>query len=146
MIASDVPTGRTRAAHTLTWITASAAPMPYSVDDSPARAKMLSETQDCGNEVRGTMTAEKQPTHRDHSLTREDVISVAGEMADARIAAIIATGATLAELEEAVAFAAGENDVMGDMRRPAAGRVADVYDILTIEEAFEDEPGPDAVE
>jgi hypothetical protein len=68
-----------------------------------------------------------------------DVVHILGQMPDARIAAILSTGATIAQLEEAAAWAAGENDVMGDMRRPITGPVAAVYEILTADEAFAEE-------
>ena len=74
-------------------------------------------------------------------LTHDMVVSVVGELTDAKVAQIIATGATMEELEEAVAFAAGEDDVMGEARVPAAGRVAEIYDILTLEEEFGEEEG-----
>jgi hypothetical protein len=81
------------------------------------------------------------PATEGAELTHDRVVSVAGELTDAKVARIIATGATMEELEEAVAFAAGEDDVMGEARVPAAGRVAEIYDILTLEEEFGDEEG-----
>ncbi len=75
-------------------------------------------------------------------LTHDDVVSVVGRLADAKIAEIIATGATLDEVEEAMAFASGENDVMGDLRLPAVGRVAEVYDILVATEPYEEDEAP----
>ncbi|MCP4317686.1 MAG: hypothetical protein GY789_17125 [Hyphomicrobiales bacterium] len=77
-----------------------------------------------------------------HLLTHDDVVSVVGQLADAKIADIIATGATLVEVEEAMAFASGENDVMGDLRLPAVGRVAEVYDILMATEPYEEDEAP----
>jgi len=63
-------------------------------------------------------------------LTAENIKGVVGRLDDVTIAEIAATGATLSELEEAAALAAGESDVMGDLRRRATPRVAAVYDIL----------------
>jgi hypothetical protein len=71
-------------------------------------------------------------------LTREDIIQVLGQVPDARAASILATGATVEELEEAAAWAAGESDVMGKLQRPASPIVGAVYDILTAEEKFPD--------
>lgn len=68
--------------------------------------------------------------------TASDAVEILGPMPDARIAAILATGATVEQLEEAAAWATGESDVMGDMRRPVSGPVAEVYEILTADEAF----------
>jgi hypothetical protein len=70
------------------------------------------------------------------NATAGDVVEILGPMPDARIAAILATGATLEQLEEAAAWAAGESDVMGDLRRPVIGPVADVYDIITADEVL----------
>ena len=43
------------------------------------------------------------------------------------------------ELEKSLAWASGESDVMGDLERPLAGVVAQLYDILmTGEEVPED--------
>ncbi|MDH3229594.1 MAG: hypothetical protein OEN55_07375 [Alphaproteobacteria bacterium] len=70
------------------------------------------------------------------NATASDVAEILGPMPDARIAAILATGATLEQLEEAAAWAAGESDVMGGMRRPVIGPVAAVYDILTADEVL----------
>jgi len=38
------------------------------------------------------------------------------------------------ELEEAVAWASGEDDIMGEERKQLSGRVGDIYDILTADE------------
>ena len=72
-------------------------------------------------------------------LTHDQILRIAGEISDAKVAAIEAMGATLEELEEAVAWAVGESDVMGDQRRPLAGRISDLYDILTADEDYGDE-------
>ena len=72
-------------------------------------------------------------------LTHDQILRVAGDIGDAKVAAIEATGATLEELEEAVAWAAGESDVMGDLRRPLAGRTAALYEVLTADEDYGDE-------
>lgn len=73
------------------------------------------------------------------AVTAEDVIEIVGPLTDARIMAIVATGATVEQLEEAVAWAAGESDAMGELERPASGPVAAIYDILTAEEQYGDE-------
>lgn len=63
--------------------------------------------------------------------TADDVVRLCRDISDARVAAIVATGATLSELEAAVAWAQRESDVMGDARRPLDGRVAQIHEILT---------------
>ena len=72
-------------------------------------------------------------------LTHDRIIRIAGEISDAKIAAIEATGATLEDLEEAVAWASGESDVMGDERLPLSGLASVVYEILTADEAYDDD-------
>jgi hypothetical protein len=74
--------------------------------------------------------------HNPSSLTPQDVRDIAGDLDDAKIAAILATGANAEQLEEAMAWAPGESDVMGDLERPLAGVVARVYDILMTGEEF----------
>ena len=72
-------------------------------------------------------------------LTHEQIAGVVGEIDDMRAAEIIATGATIEELEEAVAWAARESDVMGDLRLRGSPVVGKVYDLLTAEEKLGDE-------
>ena len=43
------------------------------------------------------------------------------------------------EIEEAVAYATGEDDIMGEERIPLIGRAAEVYEIITADEAVEEE-------
>ena len=73
-------------------------------------------------------------------LTRDDVVRACGELSDRRVAAILATRASQEELLEAVAWAEGESDVMGEARKPLAGRAAAVHEILaTDDELWEDD-------
>ena len=81
------------------------------------------------------------PSAGQAKLTREQVTGVVGRIDDVRAAEIIATGATIEELEEAVAWAASESDVMGDLRLHASPVVAKVYDLLTVEEKLDDQGG-----
>ena len=78
----------------------------------------------------------KVPEHKSRALTPQDVRHIVGDLDDAKIAAILATDATVEELEEAAAWASGESDVMGDLERPLEGVVATVYDILMTDEEF----------
>ena len=57
-----------------------------------------------------------------------------------KIAAVIATGATTAQVEEALLWAEGESDVLGKTGHPLTGAAARVFDILTAEDAFPEEP------
>jgi hypothetical protein len=78
----------------------------------------------------------KMPEPRTRKLTPQDVKDIVGDLDGAKIAALLAVDATPADLEEAVAWAAGESDVMGDLERPLDGVVARLYDILTADEEF----------
>lgn len=78
----------------------------------------------------------KAMQHGTRSLTLQDVRDIAGDLDDAKVAAILATGADAEQLEEALAWAAGESDVMGDLERPLSGTVAQLYDILLTGEEF----------
>lgn len=85
----------------------------------------------------GSRTDDRKATKP--GLTQAEILRVAGDIGDAKVAAIEALGATLEELEKAVAWAVGESDVMGDLRQPLAGRAAVLYDILTADEDYGDE-------
>jgi hypothetical protein len=72
-------------------------------------------------------------------LTREQVIAIVGELSDARTAAILKTGATVDELEEAAVLLAGASDVVGHEGHKTSRVVAQLYEILapTVEEELE---------
>lgn len=67
-------------------------------------------------------------------LSHQDLVRILGDIADDKAAAIIATGARAGDVEKAVAWAAGETDVMGEERQPLTGLAAEVYDIMTSDE------------
>lgn len=68
--------------------------------------------------------------------TAQDIIEIAGPLPDARLMAILTAGATVRQLEEAVARAAGDSDVLGKLEPRVCGPVAEIYDILTAEEQY----------
>lgn len=72
-------------------------------------------------------------------LGQDDVRHLCGDIADWKVSAILVTGADLDEVGTAVAWAAGEDDVMGEERRPLSGPAAAVYDILVADEEYGDE-------
>jgi hypothetical protein len=85
-------------------------------------------------------TPTPRPAHRPKSTLTHDIVTLlCGDIGDDKAAAILGTGATVEELEEAIAFAAGQSDVMGDERRPLMGIVAELNDILTADEPFDEE-------
>lgn len=88
------------------------------------------------------MTAETSPQDRRRGragVTRAQIAEIARVVDDVRAAEIIATGASVEELEEAVAWASGESDVMGRSRLRGSAVVRAVYDLLTAEEKYGDE-------
>ena len=76
-------------------------------------------------------------------LSHDEIARILGGLhdpaLDVKIAAIQATGATSDELEEAVAWAQGESDVMGKERIPLSGVVAKLHEILTADQVDDDE-------
>jgi hypothetical protein len=67
-----------------------------------------------------------------------EIVAMLGDIEAAKAEAILAAGASVAQIEEAQAWAAGESDVMGDLERPLNGTVAAVFEILSAEEPPED--------
>ena len=62
-----------------------------------------------------------------------EIRALVGDIEAAKLEAILAIGATPAEVEQALAWAADATDVMGDLQRPLSGPVAAVYDVLSSE-------------
>jgi hypothetical protein len=73
------------------------------------------------------------------SLTAEDVRRIVGRISDDRITAIIAAGATQADVVEAFTWLSSDEYLAGGLERPLSGVVAEVYEILKPEEADDDE-------
>ncbi len=73
-------------------------------------------------------------------LTSEQIIHIVGRLDDDRIAEIIDTGATEAALMEAFSWMASDGVTSGaGDRHSLSGRVALVFEILTADEALEEE-------
>ena len=77
------------------------------------------------------MTVSNRPGSRPASL--HEIRAIVGDLEAAKLEAILTTRASAAEIEQALAWAAGETDVMGDLERPLTGPVAAVYEILASE-------------
>ena len=77
-------------------------------------------------------------------LAAEDVRRLCGELQDWKVSAIIASGASLSELELALARLTGADEMTRDHPRPLDGAAAVVYDLLASDEDFlsEDASGP----
>jgi|EndMetStandDraft_4_1072995.scaffolds.fasta_scaffold552235_2 hypothetical protein len=71
-------------------------------------------------------------------MTREDVISVLGPVDDVTVAEIVSSGATLAELREAWAWAHGDEAMMSEGRTLPGTKVGKLIDLLQPED---DDPG-----
>jgi len=72
-------------------------------------------------------------------LTREDVLHLCGELPDWKIAKIIASEASYAELETAVLWSQGED--RGPDHHPLEGQVGYLYEIIMAGEEWEEEHG-----
>ena len=78
------------------------------------------------------MTGSEGP--RQQPATLAEIRQMVGDAEAAKLEAILATGATPSQIEEAMAWASGASDVMGaGLQRPLRGPVAAVYEILTSE-------------
>ena len=64
------------------------------------------------------------------AVTRDDVVRVLGELDDLAIARIVATGASVAELEEAVAEVEFDTEVGGRPIEPSSPRVVELRALL----------------
>lgn len=73
------------------------------------------------------------------AITAELIKTELNDVGDAKLAALLATQATVEEFEEALAWASGESDVMGELEKRLGGAAALVYEILTSEDRFPDE-------
>jgi len=77
-------------------------------------------------------------------VAAEDVRRLCGEIQDWKVSAIIASGASIGELELAVARLTGADEMTRDHPRSLDGAAAVVYDLLAGGEDFldEDASGP----
>lgn len=72
-------------------------------------------------------------------LTREDVIAILGQIDDAMVAKIIASGATAEELAEARAWLANDEPLMNTGRPLATGRAGHLVEMIAAIEEEEEE-------
>jgi hypothetical protein len=64
----------------------------------------------------------------------EEIRRLVRTLTDNQVAAVVATGASLAEIEVAAAYAQGQGDMAGRTGRPLEGRSAAVFDILSADD------------
>jgi len=67
-------------------------------------------------------------------LSRDEIAAIVGPLDDARIAEIIATGATPAELTEAFGWLTRNGEMGAQLRHSLHGTVARLYEILKRDE------------
>ncbi len=75
-------------------------------------------------------------------MKHDDVVQLVGDLEDAKVAEILAISPTLEELEEAVAWAEAESDVMGELEKSLSGPAARVYEILMTRKDFGEDERP----
>lgn len=69
-------------------------------------------------------------------VSASDVIRLAGDLDDETVVAVIATGATCTDVEQAVKWANGDAEELGKSGHPLIGASAAVFDILMASPAF----------
>ena len=74
-----------------------------------------------------------------HTVTREQVVDTLGRLDDLKIAEIIATGATPAEVVEAKRWLAGDKRTLGDEEPLRPSVIGAVCDLLRADEPDWDE-------
>ncbi len=88
-------------------------------------------------------TPKQKNTRRQTDVSKppayDELVRLVGDLRPTQLAAIEKLQATIEEVEEAVAYAAGEDDIMGEARIPLMGRAAEVYEIITADEAMDEE-------
>lgn len=61
-----------------------------------------------------------------------------GDMSDHRITEILATGASLSDMQAVAIWLAGADDILGDERRPLDGTAGRVCEIVARDDAWND--------
>ncbi|MEZ5667743.1 MAG: hypothetical protein R3F55_09995 [Alphaproteobacteria bacterium] len=72
-------------------------------------------------------------------LNASEIRHLCGDILDSQVEAIVASGAEIADIETALAYAAGMDDAMGEARIPLAGRAAAVFEIIAAGEEYAEE-------
>jgi hypothetical protein len=80
-----------------------------------------------------------QPRRGQEEATGSDLHQILGDMDDSTAVAILSLHPSIAQLEEVRVWLNGGGDVLGKENRPLDGVVAEIFDMLRVEE---DEPPP----
>ena len=78
----------------------------------------------------------------EEKATATDVHQILGDMDDNTIVAIMALHPSIAQLEEARLWLNGAGDVLGREKRPLDGVVAQIFDMLALEDEEQPRPNP----
>jgi hypothetical protein len=73
------------------------------------------------------------------AISSDELKALVGDIDDDRVIAILKLSPSVAELEQAAIWAAGNGDVLSRSGHPLTGKVAAIVEILTVNE---DEPPP----
>jgi hypothetical protein len=79
------------------------------------------------------------PRMRSQEATGSDLHQILGDLDESTAGAILALHPSLAQLEEARVWLNGGGDVLGKEHRPLDGVVAEIFDMLKVDE---EEPPP----
>jgi hypothetical protein len=72
-------------------------------------------------------------------ITRPDILRMFGPIDDHRALEILGLNPSWEEMEVTMAYLADMSDIMGEERQPLSGCAAEIYDIVTRDESFEEE-------
>ena len=73
---------------------------------------------------------------------RADLMRLVGELDERKALQILALHPTLAEIERAVLWTAGDGGILAKRGHPLTATAADVLDMLSVEDEEEPSPGP----
>jgi hypothetical protein len=85
------------------------------------------------------MPGQKEGGVRPPPLTSADVRHAAGAVSDATVAAVLECAPSQEELEVAASYLRGEGSEVDRLGHPLAGKVAELYDILSADALFAEE-------
>jgi hypothetical protein len=89
------------------------------------------------SEARWMMSAPRKGDSKEQPITSsDDIRHLAGPIADHTVMAILEAEASIADLEAAVIYARGEGDYVDRLGHPLAGKVAQLTDILAMDEFY----------
>ena len=86
-----------------------------------------------------TRAPKRSDTARRQTINAEIIGASLSDIGDSKMAALLATEATVEQFEEALAWASGESDVMGELEKRLGGAAALVYEILTSDDRYPEE-------